>query len=133
MSVSLRTALATSLAGAAVVASTVTAGSAAADTELPTVGDQIQYTFYSDVKTNESAVWFDADNDTQSLSRANLPARSKDGRTWSGRVSFTSRSTYQMTGASIQTGGYFAACRVSVNGTVVAEDSATGRYAMAVC
>lgn len=119
--------------GTALVAAGAAAGSATADSELPTVGDRVQYTFYSDVKVNESIGWLDADNDSRSMSNVSLPTLSKNRKVRSGTISFTSRSTYQLTGASIQTSGYYAACKVRVNGVLVSEDSATGRYAVAIC
>ncbi|QHN19498.1 hypothetical protein [Gordonia amarae] len=59
--------------------------------------------------------------------------RDHRSRSRSGTQSFTSRSTYQLTGAAIQTDGYYAECRVFVNNVEVSWDSATGRYAVAVC
>lgn len=129
----MRTTVATVAATAAIIAGTVAAGAATADAEFPTVGDRIQYVFYSDNKINEYAVWYDANNDMQDISNVSLPTRSKDGKRWSGSISLTSRSTYQLAGASIQTSGYFASCRTYVNGTLVAEDKSTGRYSVAVC
>ncbi|MBM7366525.1 hypothetical protein [Gordonia hydrophobica] len=134
MSRFLRSAVATTAAGLALAAGgAVAAGAATADSEFPTAGDRVQYTFYSDVKVNESVHWLDANNDSQSLTPASLPSLSKDRKLRSGTISFTSRSTYQLAGASIQTSGYYAACQVRVNGVVVSKDSATGRYAVAVC
>ena len=129
----MRPVIATAVASAAILAGTATAGTATADAESPTVGDRIQYVFYSDHKVNEYAVWYDANNDFQDISNVSLPTRSKDGKRWSGSISLTSRSTYQLAGASIQTSGYFAACRTYVNGTLVAEDKSTGRYSIATC
>ncbi|EGD57053.1 hypothetical protein [Gordonia neofelifaecis] len=133
-----RTAIAGTVAAAAALAGVVTAGlvtaaPAGADTEFPTVGDGVRYEFYSDVQNNEGAYWYDADNDLEERSRVSLPARTEDRTGWYGVVSFTSRSKYQLTGATIQTDGYFAACRVYVNGTLDSSDSARGRYAMATC
>ncbi|MFT4086234.1 MAG: hypothetical protein QM658_03615 [Gordonia sp. (in: high G+C Gram-positive bacteria)] len=117
---------------AVVACATAAPGLAQASSDEPTVGDQITYRFYSDVADNESSNWFDADNDMASFDNTHLPKRLKNGHYY-GQQSLTSRSTYQLTAASIQTNGYYAACEVWVNGVEVSEDSATGRYAVAVC
>ncbi|MBD0024253.1 hypothetical protein GII33_22220 [Gordonia pseudamarae] len=113
-------------------------GTAVASTDNPTTGDRVTYVFISDVADNGSSNWFTADNDQSSLTTTHLPTygtytRSSGTKLYSGTRSFTSRSTYQVTGAAIQTSGYYAECRVLVNGVQVSVDSATGRYAVAVC
>ena len=113
-------------------------GTAAASTDDPTAGDRVTYVFISDVADNMSSNWFNADNDQSSLSTTHLPtygkySRSSGAKLYSGTKSFTSRSTYQLAAGAIQTGGYYAECRVLINGVQVSVDSATGRYALAVC
>ncbi|MFZ2239283.1 MAG: hypothetical protein WAV90_07025 [Gordonia amarae] len=113
-------------------------GTAVASSDDPTVGDHVRYVFISDVADNMSSNWFNADNDQSSLDTTHLPAygtytRTSGTKLYSGTQSFTSRSTYQLTGAAIQTDGYYAECRVFVNNVEVSRDSATGRYTVAVC
>ncbi|HMS75940.1 hypothetical protein [Gordonia sp. (in: high G+C Gram-positive bacteria)] len=112
-------------------------GTAVASTEDPTAGDRVRYVFISDVANNMSSNWFNADNDQSSLTTTHLPTYGKYTRSgsklYSGTQSFTSRSTYQLTAAAIQTDGYYAECRVFVNGVQKSVNSATGRYALAVC
>ncbi|GAA4383093.1 hypothetical protein [Tsukamurella soli] len=103
-----------------------------ASTDDPTVGDTVVYTFYSDVPGGNGLTWFNADGDISQLESANLPRVASNGRYW-GTESFTSRSTYQPVVGSIQTGGYFAGCTVSVDGTVIGTKTATGRFAIASC
>ncbi|MBD0024259.1 MULTISPECIES: hypothetical protein [Gordonia] len=113
-------------------------GTAVASTGDPTTGDHVRYVFISDVADNGSSNWFNADNDQSSLNTTHLPSygvytRGSGTKLYSGSKSFTSRSTYQLAAAAIQTDGYYAECRVFVNGVQVSADSATGRYALAVC
>lgn len=108
-------------------------GVASASVSSPTVGDVVRYEFVSDVAYNESTTWFDADSEIAQYTETHLPRYNpKNGHYW-GTQSFTSRSTYQSTVASIQTSGYFAQCFVFVNGTQTGEDHATGKYAVATC
>lgn len=128
--------LSTRLTVAAVAAAAAlvpTAAVATASPSEPTAGDRVRYILYSDVQHNESANWFDADNDMDSFEQTRLPSYSRSSSKWSGTLNVVSRSTYQLTGSSFQTSGYYAGCAIYVNGTLVASDSATGRYAVAVC
>lgn len=122
------------LVAASAVALGVVAGGgvAQASSSDPTAGDFVEYVFYSDVKYNGSSTWYDADNDQSSFDNTTMPKVNSSGH-WYGTQRFTSRSTYQMVAASIQTDGYYAACQVYVNGVLVGTDSARGHYAMAVC
>lgn len=76
----MRTTVATVAATAAIIAGTVAAGAATADAEFPTVGDRIQYVFYSDNKINEYAVWYDANNDMQDISNVSFRRAAKTAR-----------------------------------------------------
>lgn len=128
--------ISTRLAVAAVAATAVLAPSAAAasaSSSEPTAGDTVRYMYYSDYQYNESITYFDADNDIQTMENPKLPSYSSEKGWYSGSLTVTSRSTYQLASSSIQTSGYRAACRVYVNGTLISSDSATGRYAVAVC
>ncbi|NMO04292.1 hypothetical protein HH308_24025 [Gordonia sp. TBRC 11910] len=108
-------------------------GLATASVAEPTSGDTVTYEFVSDVPDNQGSNWYDADNDMSTFSNTHLPKyNAKNGHYW-GTQSFTSRSTYQLTAASIQTSGYYAQCFVSINGVQVSENHASGKYAMAVC
>lgn len=111
---------------------------AVATTPAHAAGEDITYLFISDVSINESSNWFDADNDQQSFTSTRLHdyGRYKShthGDLWSGKQSVVSRSTYHLTASSIQTGGYYAECRILVNGVTKDVEVATGRYAVAVC
>ncbi|MCF8570926.1 hypothetical protein L5G32_11680 [Gordonia sp. HY002] len=128
--------ISTRLAVAAVAVAAVLAPSvavASASSSEPTAGDTVRYTFYSDVQNNESTNWFDGDNDMDSFETTRLSGYSRSTTKWFGSKSVVSRSTYQLTGSSFQTSGYYAGCAIYVNGTLVSSDSATGRYAVAVC
>ncbi|WOC13587.1 hypothetical protein [Gordonia sp. MP11Mi] len=130
MKFSTRLCIAATAATAALVPAAANASASPSD---PTVGDAVAYYFYSDHQVNESLTYFDADNDIQTMESPKLPSHSGEEGWYSGSLTLTSRSTYQLASSSIQTSGYRAACRVYVNGTLVASDSATGRYAVAAC
>jgi len=120
---------------AATVAATALAfgtGTAHADSGSPTAGDSVAYYLYADTADAGTAAWYDQNNDMQSLSSTRLPATSNLGHAY-GVKRFTSASTYQLLAASIQTNGYYAGCRIEVNGVVKDAVNVTGRYAVAVC
>ncbi|MGO3326433.1 hypothetical protein [Gordonia sp. (in: high G+C Gram-positive bacteria)] len=128
--------ISTRLAVAAVAATTALAPAAAvasANPSEPTAGDTVRYMFYSDYQYNESLTYFDANSEIQTMENPKLPSYSGEEGWYSGSLTVTSRSTYQLASSSIQTSGYRAACRVYVNDTLVSSDSATGRYAVALC
>ena len=110
------------------------AAPAVASPSSPEAGDRIVYTFCADSSRAGTTNWFDADNDQRSFETTNLPTYMSEAR-WCGSQSFTSRSSFQMTGSLIQGGenSYFVSCAISVNGTRTASESATGKYAVASC
>ncbi|MCF8611401.1 hypothetical protein L5G28_14730 [Gordonia sp. HY285] len=126
----IRVCIAVTAATAALVPAAALASASPSD---PTVGDTVRYVFYSDYQSNESLTYFDADNEIQTMENPTLPSDASEKGWHYGSLTLTSRSTYQLAGSSIQTSGYRAACRVYVNDTLVASDSASGRYAVAIC
>jgi hypothetical protein len=117
----------------AAVGITLGAGAAAADSSNPTVGDTVRYVFCSDVQYNGSTNWYDGDNDMQGFTRTTLHSHYPNKGVWCGQQTITSRSTYQLAAASIQTDGRYARCAIYVNGVQKDFQSATGRYAVATC
>lgn len=132
MNIKLRVLLASIIGGAAISAPLVVPNTAHASTADPTVGDSVVYYFYADTHNAGSSAWYDQDNDMQSYSNTNLPGTSNLGHAY-GTKRFTSASTYQLLAASIQTNGYYAGCRIEVNGVVKDVQNASGRYAVATC
>lgn len=118
---------------AAMIAALCAVAPATASPDEPTTGDRILYIFESDVHENEGAYWFDANNEIDSLTEAVLPDYDSARGRWLGAVRVTSASTYQSTTSTFQTSGHYAACRTYVNDTLVAQDWATGQYAVATC
>jgi hypothetical protein len=108
------------------------AGIAHADSADPTVGDSVVYYFYADTYNAGASSWYDQNNDMQSYTYTHLPATSKLGHAY-GTKRFTSASTYQLLGASIQTNGYYAGCAIYVNGVQKDVENSTGHYAVATC
>jgi len=126
----LHTIIAATIGAAAIAAPLVVAAPAHADT---TAGDSIVYQFCSDTTENGVSTWYDGDNDLRSFDRTHLPSfRPSDGN-YCGTQRDYSRSAYQLTGNSIQTYGYWASCEITVNGTLVASNAATGHYSIAEC
>ena len=85
-------------------------------------GEQVTYQVQSDGPIM-SVSYFDAINDIQI--QQNLPS------SWSQTIN--SRSTYQLHTISTQTTGTQITCQIQINGQVIDEKSATGRYATVVC
>jgi hypothetical protein len=83
---------------------------------------QVTYRVESDAPLSTVA-YYDAMNNMTSLQ--NLPA------SWS--TSFTGKATIQLHSMSAQTTGEHVSCKIIVDGTVIAEQSATGRYSVSVC
>ena len=120
------------IAGAAIAAPMVVPGVAHADSASPTSGDSVVYYFYADTHNAGASSWFDQNNDMQGYENTNLPATSNLGHAY-GTKRFTSASTYQTLAGSIQTNGYYAGCRIEVNGVTVDVENVTGHYAVATC
>lgn len=85
-------------------------------------GEQFTYQVQSDGPIM-SVNYFDAINDIQI--QQNLPS------SWSQTIN--SRSTHQFHTISTQTTGTQIMCQIQVNGQVIDQKSATGRYAVVVC
>ncbi|GAB25334.1 hypothetical protein GOPIP_079_00230 [Gordonia polyisoprenivorans NBRC 16320 = JCM 10675] len=109
------------------------AGAATADTNDPTVGDTITYAFYSDSQVNASITYFDADSQLQTIENAKLSTYDRTEGWYYGSITFTSRSTYQLVAASIQTNGKLAGCATRINGESSGLKTATGQYTVATC
>ena len=124
-------------AAAAIVAAMIVAlcvvAPATASPDEPTTGDRILYIFESDVQENAGSFWFDANNEINGFTETVLPDFDGGRARWLGAVRVTSASTYQSTTSTFQTNGHYAACRTYVNDTLVAQDWATGQYAVATC
>lgn len=121
------------LAAATTLGTIAGVGTAGADSSSPTIGDSIEYYFYSDVQVNEYVTWFNANNDMDDMTNPKLPRHSKKNDVYWAANRVTARSTYQLTGSSFQTSGYYASCSVYVNGVKTSTDTAYGHYAVAVC
>lgn len=85
-------------------------------------GRQIVYEVTSDGPLS-TVTYFNEINDMTQLS--DQPAN------WS--TSFEGKATYQMHSMSAQTKGTQVSCRITVDGTVLAQETATGRYAVVTC
>ena len=88
----------------------------------PAGGSRITYEVQSDGPLS-TVTYFDEINDMQQLS--DQPSN------WS--TSFDGKATFQMHSMSAQTTGTQVSCRITVGGEVLAEESATGRYAVVTC
>lgn len=85
-------------------------------------GDVVTY----EVDSNGSlsgVSYSDAMNDVQQITDVNAP--------WT--ITFTSRATVPEYGVSAETNGSSVSCRITVNGHVHDQKSATGRYAVVSC
>jgi hypothetical protein len=87
-----------------------------------TINKQITYEVHSDGPLMTVSYFDELNNMTQV---SDQPAD------WS--TSFTGKATYQMHSMSAQTKGEQVSCKITVDGTVVASDTASGRYAVVVC
>lgn len=85
-------------------------------------GETITYEVVSDAPLL-SVNYFNSMNDM--TSQQDLPS------SWS--TSFTGQATYQLMSISAQTTGVQVACRLTVNGVVRDQKTATGRYSVVIC
>ncbi len=65
---------------------------------------------------NASITYFDADSQLQTIENAKLSTYDRTEGWYYGSITFTSRSTYQLVAASIQTNGKLAGCATRING-----------------
>lgn len=86
-------------------------------------GKQVQYEVISDSATLNSVTWFDEKSEMQQESSVSAP--------WS--LAVNNSSTVVMAGVTAQTDGTSVTCRVTVDGKVKDEQTATGKYAVVNC
>ncbi|WP_157108510.1 MmpS family transport accessory protein [Aldersonia kunmingensis] len=86
-------------------------------------GKTVVYEVISDSDSLNSVTWFDENSAIQQETSASAP--------WSKTV--TNKSTYVIAGLGAQTEGTSVTCRVTVDGVVKDEQTATGQYAVVNC
>lgn len=117
---------------------TVTAGapSTAADTAASEVPAPVTITITSDQQVNQQLLWNDANGRPRHQFGVTLNSRG-DGHRWSGSLTLTptaeSTRAHPVQRVIFISNGEFAACAIATGETTVAEHTAQGTHAMAVC
>ncbi|WP_216918016.1 MmpS family transport accessory protein [Nocardia noduli] len=86
-------------------------------------GVSVVYEIISDTPTLPSVTYVDGNSAMQQQAPATAPWTKK----------FVNNSTYVILGVSAQTEGTSVTCRIAVDGQIVDEKTATGKYALVIC
>ncbi|WP_216910303.1 MmpS family transport accessory protein [Nocardia noduli] len=86
-------------------------------------GVDVVYEVISDASTLPSVTFVDGNSAMQQQAPTTAPWTKK----------FVNNSTYVILGLSAQTNGNTVTCRISVDGQIIDEKTATGKYALVIC